>query len=423
MPFGDAPRRRTVLQCLVGMTGMFCIASFLFPGGVWSCESDCAMGVLFATAVYAVMRHDRSCENDLFLALLLAWLFLVKKAGMGFAVMTLVLYAVRWIADLFAKDRPRRPVWSALVVLAAPFAMQLSWSLLLKLHNTPIIFPVGSISFGGILRLVRFGEPAYGGEIARLFMREFWPHLVCFAVALAALGGCLATAGERRPRRWGDLVWFMPLTLAAFAATLFLTYMFIFTEAQARELVSFKRYMNGYMMMPCAVTMMLLCSSVLPDEKRRRNIAGYAAAALALLIVLTVRYRAEYADEGGATRHWPARRALLAARYGKILGAPDMRFVAVTGEGRGIYDHILRGEYEGRFVREIKFDQDPRSGSDDLSPEEFARQIRGASHVLFASPGRKIAQRYAELLEVPPEEVEDFTLFEVTPEGRLRPVR
>ena len=424
VPFGDALRERTRLQSAAGLLGMFCIASFLFPGGVWSCESDCVMGALFAAAVYAVMRHDRSVRDDLFVALLLAWLFLVKKAGMGFAVMVLALYAVRWIADLVSKQKPRRPAWSALVVLAAPFALQATWSLLLKLHHTPIIFSVGGFSFRGIWRLVRYGEPAYGGDIARLFVRQLWPHLVCFAAGMAALGVYWATARENRPRRCGDLLWFMPLTMAVFAAMLFLTYIFIFDEGQAYDLVSFKRYMNGFMVMPYLATMMLFCSSALPDQRRRRDQAVYAVLILALLVLLGYRYRDEYLEEGWATRNWPEHRVLINARYGSILRAPDERFIAVSGRGRGVYSFILKGEYEDRFVGEIEIVQEGGVWKGP-TPAELKRKIREVRHVLFLSPANELALKYAELFEDPPRDrkVWDFTLFEVTPEGLLRPVR
>ena len=67
--------------------------------------------------------------------------------------MTQLLYVVRWIADRRSGTEPKRPVWSALVVLAAPFLLQMSWSLLLEVHRTPIKFPVGDISPARIARL------------------------------------------------------------------------------------------------------------------------------------------------------------------------------------------------------------------------------------------------------------------------------
>ena len=424
IPFGDAPKRPSFRECSAWMLIFWFAAGYLFRDGNFTCESDCILGVFFAGAVYVTMRHDRSIRDDLLLALLLAWLFLVKKAGMGFAVMTLILYAARWVADRKSGATPKRPVWSALVVTAAPFLAQASWSLLLKLHRTPIVFPVGKISPKGIYRMLRYGEPEYAREIAARFGLEFFHNLPIFVVVIGFAAGILLyrRSAENRPRRDGDLLWFVPLALAAYMTTLFLTYIFIFNSEQAHRLVSFRRYMHGFLIMPLLVLLMLACSGGVKG-KVRRVLASYPLIAL-LLIGNGVFYWYEELCAYRIAKLWIRDKAAIGESCGRILRAPGERFAVVTDGGGGIYSFIFKYEFGDSFAGETLLP--PREPGEPyvLPPaRELADTFRKVRHVLFVRPREGLAREYAELWEAPPEFKNDLTLFEVAPGGRLRPVR
>ena len=419
VPFGDIPGQRKFRECAAGMLLFWLALGIIMPNGCFSCESDCILGIVFATAVYVVMRHDRSCEDDLFLALLLAWLFLIKKAGMGFAVMTLVLYVVRWIVDRRSGEEPKRPWWSAFVVLAAPFAMQATWSLLLKVHHTPIIFPVGSISLNGIYRLVRFGEPAYGREIAGLFLTRMIRFLPLFFLALAGLFWYRRSAGNR-PRRDGDLWWFLPLAFAVYMTSLFLTYMFIFAYYQSHQLVSFRRYVNGFLTMPICLMLMLTFSGGWTG-RGRKFLSSYSVMALILFWTGWLRNNERQAA-GWFARVWSEDYSQINSRYCKQLRAPGARFVAISELGGGLYERMLLYEYKEVFLGEKLLNKDAGGRVSVQELKEFIRD-REAPYVLVVHPQKETVRDYAELWEEPPDLKEKFILYEVTPEGRLRPVR
>jgi hypothetical protein len=418
--YGGPGGPKTFRQCLAGMLLFRISCSLLFPYTAFSCESDCILGVVFAAAVYVVMRHDRSWRDDLLLALLLAQLFLIKKAGMGFAVMVLLLYVVRWIADRFSGDGTKRPVWSALVVLAAPFALELSWSLLLKLHRTPIVFPVGSISIGRICRLVRCGEPAYCLDITKLFFGRLPANLIPFAVVLGGVAWYRAAAADR-PRRTGDLFWFLPLTLTVFLGSLFMTYMFIFNEFQARMLVSFSRYLNGFQIMPVVLLTMLVFSGELKG-KFKAVLTSCAAIVPATVLIGILHWNEIRRSSSQITGTFPRDRRELDRRYGKILRAPETRFTVISGKGNGIFRFMLTYGYEERFVDEVLVPAPP--GEHDFSAAELREKLFGcARYVLIVHPDDSLKTQYAEIWEEPPVFEGNFTLFEVTPDKRLRPVR
>ena len=420
LPLGDM-RRAPFRECLAAMLVLFLVA--VVRGAAWTCESDCILGCLFAAAVYVVMRHDRSVRDDLLLALLLAWLVLVKKAGTGFAVMTLVLYVVRWIADRKSGETPKRPVWSFLVVLGAPFLVLASWSLLLKLHQTPIVFPVGKITPGGIRRLVFYGDPARGREIGRLFVESLRGELSVFAVAALLLVVCLRV-GDDRVRRKGDLCWFLPLALAVYLASLFLTYVYIFTPDEAYRMASFSRYLNGFMLMPLIALAMLLFTGTLRERLPYRPVVAYAVIALVSIRLGALYYVANFCGNR-VTRRWPEERAALAARFGGVLRAPEERFAVVSSRGGGLYFHMFRNEFAHRFVGEALLLPAEPGRPQEPTPDELRRRFLelGARHVLVLHPYEALARDYAALWESPPELETDYTIFEVTPEGRLRPLR
>ena len=422
LPLGDM-RRGSFRECLAGLLFYWFAAEELLSGGIWSCESDCILGCLFAAAVYVVMRHDRSVRDDLLLALLLAWLVLVKKAGTGFAVMTLVLYVVRWIADRKSGETPKRPVWSFLVVLGAPFLIQASWSLLLKLHHTPIIFPVGKITPRGIWRLVVYGEPAGSGAIARGFAECFVRELPFVVVAALLLVVCLRV-GDERLRRPGDLCWFLPLALAGFCATLLVTYLFIFSDFEARKLASCDRYLHGFLIMPLIVPTMLLVSG-LRENRLRRVVLSWGAAGLLLIRIALIYHAANFCGNH-VTRQWPEECAAIDAGYGNVLRAPGERFVVVSSRGAGIYQFIFNGEYERNFAGEVNLPPpDPERPAEEPAPDDLKAffRARKADHVLFMRPRKDLAEKYAGVWETPPDLSGEFALFAVAPDGRLRPVR
>ena len=414
--------RRTFRECAAGMLLFWLVSCWIFPVDSFSCESDCLLGVLFATAVYTVLRHDRSRRDDLFLALLLGWLFLIKKAGLGFAVMVQALYAARLIADRFSGERKKLPTWSALAVLVAPFAAQFLWSLLLRYCRTPIVFPVGSISAERICRLVRCGEPRLWREIAGPFFHRFARvALPPLAVAFAGLIHYRATAEKRRPRATTLFFWFLPIALAVYTTSMFLTYLFIFTPRQAHDLVSFPRYIGAFTIMPVLVMLMLEVSGG-AGGKARQFFTSYTFLALAAAFLAYMYRNENYRDAPRITLKFPAERAELDGRYGKILRDPETRFAVVSGAGKGLYLHIFRYLYEDRIVGEALI-PNPAGGRDHSAAELREKLFGRARYVLVVHPHQSLKTQYAELWEEPPVFEGSFTLFEVAPDQRLRPVR
>ena len=418
--FGGPGEPKTFRQCLAGMLFFRILSCLLFLYSAFSCESDGILGVAFAAAVYAVMRHDRSRRDDLLLALLLALLVLVKKAGTGFAVMVLVLYAVRWIAECRGGEKAKRPVWSALVVLAAPFVIQLSWSLLLELHRTPIIFPVGSISAERIYRLFRYGEPAYWRDVAKLFFGRLPVRLIPFAAAFGGIAWYRAAAADR-PRRTGDLFWFLPLALAVFLGSLFMTYMFIFSEFQACTLVSFERYVNGFSIMPLVLLTMLAFSGALKG-KLGAVLTSYATIAAATLLICWLHQNENDRLSPWYARLFPREREKLDARYG-VLRDRETRFTVISGTGKGMYKFMLTYAYGERCVDEVLIPATTAEARDYSAAELREELFRRARYVLVVHPHESLTTRYAEIWEEPPVFDGNFTLFEVTSERRLRKVR
>ena len=306
-------------------------------------------------------------------------------------------------------------------MLAAPFAAQLSWSLLLKIYQTRIIFPVGDISLVKVFRLIRFGEPERAGWLIPRFMGRLPGTLWVFLIPFAGLA-LLRRTTDNLPRRSRDLLWFLPLALLFFTVSILLTYLFIFDDDDAQCLGSFDRYFDGFMIMPVMVWLMLVLSG-LRRRYQRRIADSYLAVAL-LVVQLGICYRRGNANVDWKTYFWPQIRTELNARYGGILRAPGERFIAVTGTGDGLFLHMLRNEYELNVAAEIELP--PRSENRPYvhpEPAELKKRFREVRHVLFLHPREGLAQEYAELWESPPEKVEDLALYEVAPDGRLRSLR
>ena len=91
----------------------------------------------------------------------------------------------------------------------------------------------------------------------------------------------------------------------------------------------------------------------------------------------------------------------------------------VSGAGSGLYHPILKYEFEHHFADETALD----SPEARPTPAELRKFVRRARYALIVRPPADMAEEYGELWESPPALNRDFTLFEVAPDGRLRPVR
>ena len=142
---------------------------------------------------------------------------------------------------------------------------------------------------------------------------------------------------------------------------------------------------------------------------------------MALVFVGTwIAYRCEENASGWFALNWANDRARLDARYGRILRAPGTKFVAVSGECGGQYYRMLLYEYGPRVAGEMLLN-DPEGGR--VKAEKLREFVRQAPYVLILYPQESTPREYPELWESPPGKLEPISLFEVTPEGKLRPVR
>ncbi|MBP5532250.1 MAG: hypothetical protein J6Y54_09525, partial [Lentisphaeria bacterium] len=157
------------------------------------------------------------------------------------------------------------------------------------------------------------------------------------------------------------------------------------------------------------------------DAPERSNFHSYPAIVAATLLVCGLHQNENFRISTWFARPFPRERAELEARYA-VMRDRNARFTAISGTGEGMYKFMLRYAYEERFAGEVLIPTP--EGERDCSATELREEFFGrARYVLVVHPHESLKTKYAEIWEEPPVFEGTFTLFEVTPEKRLRAVR
>jgi len=100
---------------------------------------DALLAICAGTLFFRIFAGRSDGWDDIDTALLLSWLCLLKKSGLMLAFFGIVLFLCREVKNISR----RKSVWAKTGILFVPafaLAVNYSWGILLKLHDTPIQF-------------------------------------------------------------------------------------------------------------------------------------------------------------------------------------------------------------------------------------------------------------------------------------------
>ncbi len=229
-----------------------------------TCYTDAPLACLFGLCVYGVLTWKS--KSDLFeLALLTAFLFPVRNAGFGYAVMVLILFAVLCLPDW----KKRKPDWWGLLLLfLLPFLFKHSWNFLLEYHSTPLKFGGASITPSTVYDAFIHNIPDKSWTVIREFLlRLTWGYLEVFLLMMIGFG--ILRKRTQNPERAAAAkrgTVFFSLAFFLFLLTTLIYYIFEFNEL--KTLPSFDRYVSAFLIAPAFLLLFLW-----NDEWTDRNLA------------------------------------------------------------------------------------------------------------------------------------------------------
>lgn len=413
-----------------------------------TCYTDAPLACLYGLCIYAVLTLRKNSLYDLFaLGIMTSFLFMIRNAGFGYAIGICILLLIRLIWERKELFSDRKAFYRAspmlLFVFAMPFLLKYSWSFLLKYFNTPIKFSNGKISFSAVYNAFVHNIPEKSYQVISDFMiRLFCGYAIVF-IALIILYWLLykKSISPARSSAAKKTMWFFIISFVIFLFSMLILYIFEFEEK--RSLPSFDRYVNAYLL---AVAFPLLFFWHDEFAERRKNDlsdTGFGFLTVRkrwlylLLLCIWAVVATLYNFFPPAYFRWKKHREELdhVKVYHEQLSQPGVRFGLITSTGIGFKNFYGAYLYPENF-RELKaWDPVIRKKSNTYewtyvtvaSPEEVRKEFldKELTHIYIENARKEFYEDYQSLFVegfVLNEENANQRLFEVMPEGLLKPV-
>ena len=319
-----------------------------------TCYTDAPLACLFGLCIYAVLTLRKNSAYDLFaLGLLTAFLFPVRNAGFGYAVMVLALLAVKLLLD---RKQYRFSPWLFFVFLL-PFAVKYSWSFLLEYYETPLKFGGTAITPAAIWDAFIYNIPEKSHTVIKAFLLRltcgYLEAFIAIMIGLLLLKRRSISADRAAMAKRGIV--FFSLAFTLFLITTLIFYIFEFNEL--RTIPSFDRYVSAFLIAPAFLLLFLWndewterSGSLAPekdfglsDRKRRRLfwiLAGWC-------FIATVYNFIPYAMFVWRKHRIECDR--MKTDYHQILAEPDVHFALITSTGKGFKNFYGSYLYPGNF--------------------------------------------------------------------------
>ncbi len=413
-----------------------------------TCYTDAPLACLFGLCIYAVLTLRKDSRYDLFaLGVMMSFLFMIRNAGFGYAIGVCILLLIRLIfehKDLFSCRKAFfRSIPAILFAVLLPFVLKYSWSFLLKYFETPLKFSSGKISAGAIYDAFVHNIPEKSYPVIWNFVIRLCCGYALVFIALMVLYWLLykKSVSSVRSAAAKKTMYFFIVSFTLFLLSMLILYIFEFNEW--RLLPSFDRYMNAYLL---AVSFPLLFfwhdefagrrKGDPPDADfgirtvpRRKLYLGLLFAWCCLVTL--------YNFFPPAYFRWKKHREELdhVKAYHEWIARADVHFGLITSAGIGFKNFYGSYLYPENF-RELKaWDPVIEKKSDAYewtyvtiaTPEEVRREIleKKLDYVFIETARKEFYEDYQELFVegfVLNKKNADRRLFEVTPDGLLKPV-
>lgn len=414
-----------------------------------TCYTDAPLACLFGLCIYAVLTLRKDSRYDLFaLGIMTSFLFMIRNAGFGYAIGVNLLLLIKFWMD-------RKNVFSGihsffrslpvlLFVFAGPFLLKFSWSYLLKLHETPLKFGGMKITPAAIYNAVIHNVPERSWDV----IGEFVIRLICgymlVFILLIVLYRLLKkkSVSPDRARAAGMAMWFFCISFVLFLLTTLIFYIFEFNE-QRSLLPSFDRYVSAFFLAVATPLLFFWHDEFAERSRTAPPDAGFGIWAVpyrrkcflwlcAWCVIITV-----YNFFPPISFRWKKCREQLDSvkEYHEIVSHPDTRFGLITSTGIGFKNFYGAYLYPENFC-ELK-NWDPvreKNGTETewlfvsvVTPEEVRQEFleKKLTHVYIESARKEFYEGFQHLFVdgfILNEENADRRLFEVLPDGSLKPV-
>lgn len=234
---------KKVLALLVIFVTPLVIFEWVF---VFSLYIDAYLGMMFACVLFIYFTEKDSKTKLVLLSLISFVMVTSKESGLGLILLAYLIMLVDWlVVERKATNYKftKRSIFYIFPALAV-FVGKLSWKLYLKINNIPKAW--GSVTFENIKQLFHLSDYPSLIEVTKSFWKTFLLRDFIFILALvgAIVLFMLLFNNKKVTTRCKTLVISLVLSVVIYAISLWLLYLFTFSEVESVVLASYHRYMN-----------------------------------------------------------------------------------------------------------------------------------------------------------------------------------
>lgn len=403
------------------------------------CYTDSPLLLLTALAFYQAMTCEKYRPAEFFmLAVITAWLFMIRNAGWGYAVGVMIIFAFVLIRDrknIFNAPDSRWKIFAAASVFILPLLLKYSWVYLLYRNQTSLRFGGKEISAGAIYRL--FGSATGDGwEItgrfaAKLLTDGFVPAMLLLITSGIILCRKLPEQNLRRAAK--TTVIFFSVGFVIFCTTSLFYYIFEFHDT---TFPSLKRYLNSFIAIPLLILLLITAHAYAGKEENMKKSFLQKNTVFVPLCILTITIFATlnclFFSHSVIYRRWREECEKI-RKYDSLLLADGIKFTCFSTTGCGLKNFCFNLMYHRNF-RAVPY-WDPvitdkniieREYAVQMTQDELKQSIKQFDYVYLDDPQEDFCRNYAAVfvpeIQVSPANI-CHRLFRVNEAGFLEPVQ
>ncbi len=380
--------------------------------------SDCALAMLFAVAMYDVAEtpFDKPWRF-LQLAVNIAFLFMIRNAGWGYAVGLLILYIFRVVQNFrVATDSPlKKSALAAMILL--PVIVKISWTVQLKIYHTALRFGGNHITFAALRDLIVNRTPEFLATLKLFGIQLVSGYIETLLLILLVLFWLAKLCKTREKLQSAKMLIFFNLaSFILFCVTLFIYYVFEFHEKT--NFPSLCRYCSSFLYSPLVVLLFFLGDIPIrkTSEGKYKGLLFLCAVAVSLGVYLPF-----HSFQVDNCYRWRQENEKI-ARFDTLLLAPGKHYTSIGLSGAGFkpFCFTYRTPHHYRRVTETDGECCLKAMPTETIRRAFLREK--IDYVYFTDKLPEFAAMHPTLFA--PEKFESLEdmLFQVDERGNLRRV-
>ena len=295
--FNKIDWNKNILKILIYLPIIFVLPLCMYSNFYTTIYVDPILGIMMAYILYTYFNADDDIVKYISICVGLISLPLIKAAGSGLAIFTLLIIFV----DIFIERKPyshnkkqlKKYLIIFLIFIACFIIGKYSWDVHLEVNNTSKTWNTSIITLDNIIKLIKGQGQEYQYIVIKNFINQFIYEpininigrltnlhlLLIYVIYSFYMLSCYKKTDNKIYQRYKKSIFMIILCYLLYLISLIVLYIFIYTEYEAVRLASYTRYSFVFLLGMFTFNMLCIMNYILKYKTKKSEI-------IILLIVL-----------------------------------------------------------------------------------------------------------------------------------------